>query len=132
MIGRIPNRIHVTDRRYGADVTVTFVLRDGVLLVSNVDTSHAGLTPGETSRLLERLPITRYRNEAAANAIVMSTRGEQESVKVRLRNPVEAAAQTYREHNGSTPMRHVADTLGIPYETARSRIRAARKRGLLA
>lgn len=151
MTYQFTDTITVHDERDGFEVRVVFrlndedeVVVDRLLIGDNRPVRgqrHA--TPSQLSRVLEGLPLARWRDEALRDwpkyAMRETAAGEfrspapeaVERARQRLGDGVEQAARVYREHDGHAPTRAVADQLGIEYQTARSRIKTARKRGLL-
>jgi hypothetical protein len=147
----LPREQEVHDERDGFEVLVVFRLTDDDEVV--VDRLAIGdnrparglphAPPSRLSRVLESLPLARWRDEALRDwpwsAMRETAPGEWrgpapeavERARRQLGGGVEQAARVYLEHDGHAPTKAVAEQLSIPYETARSRIRAARERGLL-
>jgi hypothetical protein len=147
----LPRQQEQRDERDGFEVLVVLRLTDDDEVV--VDRLMVGdnrpvrgqphATPSELSRVLGSLPLARWRDEAlrgwASSALREAAPGvwsgpapeAVERARRRLGGKVEQAARIYAEHESHAPTRAVAEQLGIPYETARSRIKAARERGLL-
>ena len=137
--------------RDGFEVLVVFRLTDDDEVVvdrlaiadNRPERGQRHATPSKLARVLEGLPLARWRDEALrewpSSAMRETAPGEwrgpaPEAVKRarrRLGDGVEQAARVYLEHDGHAPTRAVADQLGIEYEAARKRIKAARERGLL-
>lgn len=154
----LPRRLVCRDHRDGFDVCCEIVVVDTdhgpELAIDNLWVADSRPANDEPPRsvppdLLAKLPLVRYLDEAA-RALPYHTaeprldedgrvRGvsyppsQQRAAAVaeRFGDKIERAARLYRDHDGANPVRAIADAEGVPYDTARSRVKAARRRGLL-
>jgi hypothetical protein len=147
----LPREIERHEDRDGFEVLIVFRLTDDDDVVIHRVTigdnrpvrGQAYANTSTLSRVLEGLPLTRWRDEALREwptfAMNETAPGEwrdgtPEAVnraKCRLGDGVEQAARIYLAHEGYDPVVAVSKQLEIGYETARKRISAARKRGLV-
>lgn len=147
----VPRELEWRDERDGYEVLVVFRLTDDDEVVVDrltIGDNRPGrgqrhAPPSRLSRVLEQLPLARWRDDVLrgwpSSAMRESAPGEWrgpapeavERARRRLGDGVEQAARIYLEHEGHAPVRAVEEQLGIEYETARKRIKAARDRGLL-
>ncbi len=147
----LPREIERHEDRDGFEVLVVLRLTDDDDVVihrvtigdNRPERGQAYANTSTLSRVLEGLPLARWRDEALREwptfAMSETSPGEwrdgtPEAVsraKRRLGDGVEQAAHIYLAHEGNEPTVVVSRQLGIGYETARKRIKAARERGLV-
>ena len=141
----LPEQVIIEDTLEGVHVRACFVLDDnGGPILDNIWFADQ-VGRGVPVKALARAPITRWALKAldtwphlAMNVKAdgsMTGPGTDETIEKARRligGPVERAARFVIEHG--TPRGHIArlaEEEGVSYETARSRIRLARERGLL-
>ena len=147
----LPRELEQRHERNGYEVLVVFRLteQDGVVIhriTVGDNRPERGQPYANTSRLsrvLEKLPLSLWRNEALREwpEFAMRATASQEwrgpdaeaieRARRQLGDGIEQAALIYLEHEKHSPVKAVAEQLNIGYETARKRIKTARERGLV-